>query len=507
MSQAKYTRPNHHRHSKTTWQRILPAGKSKVHVVVLAIFAVVLTFALTLPSKEASAIRNEEPITVSFKQAGPDSSELITHETTNTKEQVLEETNLFAQEVSSPAPRGVKDTDDTASIDTAFTNNKSDTEILALDWKQQTIRSGDNLSALFQQVSLGASDVHRLMSSSPLAKSLTHMRPGQQLHFGLNDTGELIQLKYDVSRLESYAFTNTGSKGGASFDGEHIVLQPETLTTYRESTITDSLFLSGERAQLPQSLIMELANIFGWDIDFALDIRKGDKFSLTYEEKFLDGEKIGYGNILAAEFINQGKSFKAVRYEDSAHHASYYTPDGFSMRKAFLRAPLDFTRISSDFNLHRKHPIHKSIRAHRGVDYAAPRGTPVFAAGDGKIIASGYSKPNGNYVFIQHGQGFTTKYLHLNQRKVKTGQTIKQRQVIGTVGSTGYATGPHLHYEFLVNGVHHNPRTVALPQAQPINATERIRFEQTTAPLIAKLSNYQSTTRLASASQSGQSSQ
>jgi len=167
------------------------------------------------------------------------------------------------------------------------------------------------------------------------------------------------------------------------------------------------------------------------------------------------------------------------------------------MRKAFLRAPLDFTRISSNFNLRRKHPIHKKIRAHRGVDYAAPRGTPIFSAGDGKVIASGYSKANGNYVFIQHGQRFTTKYLHLHKRKVKRGQSVRQRQVIGMLGSTGYATGPHLHYEFLVNGVHRNPRTVSLPQAKPINKKELSRFEEHTQPLIALLTQYQGASQLA----------
>ena len=168
------------------------------------------------------------------------------------------------------------------------------------------------------------------------------------------------------------------------------------------------------------------------------------------------------------------------------------------MRKAFLRTPLDIFRISSGFNLRRKHPIHKKIKAHRGVDYAAPRGTPVYAAGDGKVIATGYTKANGNYVFIQHGQTYVTKYLHLNNKKVRKGQTVRQRQLVGTVGSTGYATGPHLHYEFLVNGVHRNPRTVKLPQALPIAQTEKQAFTRRTAPVLAQLAEYQAATRLAS---------
>ena len=167
------------------------------------------------------------------------------------------------------------------------------------------------------------------------------------------------------------------------------------------------------------------------------------------------------------------------------------------MRKAFLRTPLDIFRISSGFNLRRKHPIHKKIKAHRGVDYAAPTGTPVYASGDGRVIEAGFTKANGNYVFIQHGQTYTTKYIHLHRKKVRTGQTVKQRQVIGTVGATGYATGPHLHYEFLVNGVHRNPRTVSLPKANPIPVAEKPRFNKMAMALLEQLTQNRQTTQLA----------
>ncbi len=458
MPQAKYTTRSN---TPNFWQRLLPSQLPKIHIVAMTSIALIIAIIAALPSKEASAKRNEAQITLNF--IDEESSTNLTP-TTNSNETV-------AIEKIEP---------------------KSE-----LTWKHQTVKSGDNLSTIFQRVSLGAGDVYALMSSTTLAKPLVDMRPGQELQFGFNNQGELVQLKYVKTKLESYLYTQTENGESTKYTGAHIILEPEIMTTYRESNIEDSLFLAGERAQLPHGLIMELANIFGWDVDFALDIRKGDRFSLTYEEKFLNGEKIGNGNILAAEFVNQGKSFKAVRYEDSKGLTNYYTPGGFSMRKAFLRAPLDFTRISSNFNLRRKHPIHKKIRAHRGVDYAAPRGTPIFSAGDGKVIASGYSKANGNYVFIQHGQRFTTKYLHLHKRKVKRGQSVRQRQVIGTLGSTGYATGPHLHYEFLVNGVHRNPRTVSLPQAKPINKKELSRFEEHTQPLIALLTQYQGASQLA----------
>ena len=371
---------------------------------------------------------------------------------------------------------------------------------LELDWKEQRVASGDNLSTLFQRAKLSPLDVYKV-SSSKSGRALRNLYPGETFRFGVNNDGILAELQYIKSPLESHIFTY---KNG-SYIAEKQLRQPEVLVSYREGFIKDSLYMAGKKANLPDKLIMELANIFGWDIDFVFDIRRGDSFSLTYEDRYLEGEKLGTGNIIAASFTNRGKTYQAVRYTNSKGRSNYYTPEGRSMRKAFLRTPLDIFRISSGFNLRRKHPIHKKIKAHRGVDYAAPRGTPVYAAGDGKVIATGYSKPNGNYVFVQHGQTYTTKYLHLNRKKVRKGQTVRQRQLIGTVGSTGYATGPHLHYEFLVNGVHRNPRTVKLPQSQPIAKAEKAAFLKATKSSLAQLAEYQRPTQLASAQRNNSS--
>jgi murein DD-endopeptidase MepM/ murein hydrolase activator NlpD len=371
---------------------------------------------------------------------------------------------------------------------------------LELDWKEQRVASGDNLSTLFQRAKLSPLDVYKV-SSSKSGRALRNLYPGETFRFGVNNDGILAELQYIKSPLESHIFTY---KNG-SYIAEKQLRQPEVLVSYREGVIKDSLYIAGKEANLPDKLIMELANIFGWDIDFVFDIRRGDSFSLTYEDRYLEGEKLGTGNIIAASFTNRGKTYQAVRYTNSKGRSNYYTPEGRSMRKAFLRTPLDIFRISSGFNLRRKHPIHKKIKAHRGVDYAAPRGTPVYAAGDGKVIATGYSKPNGNYVFVQHGQTYTTKYLHLNRKKVRKGQTVRQRQLIGTVGSTGYATGPHLHYEFLVNGVHRNPRTVKLPQSQPIAKAEKAAFLKATKSSLAQLAEYQRPTQLASAQRNNSS--
>ena len=367
------------------------------------------------------------------------------------------------------------------------------TESFELLWREQTVSYGDNLSSLFQRAKLTPRDVYEI-SSLKAGKPLRNLFPGESLRFGVDANGQLQELQYIKNPLERIVF----KKVDGNYQVEHRTNQPEIILTYREGVIEDSLYLAASKAMLPDKIIMELANIFGWDIDFVFDIRRGDSFSLLFEDRYLEGEKLSSGNIIAASFTNRGKTYEAVRYTNSRGLSNYYTPEGLSMRKAFLRTPLDIFRISSGFNLRRKHPIHKKIKAHRGVDYAAPRGTPVYAAGDGKVIETGYSKANGNYVFIQHGQTYTTKYLHLNRKKVRKNQTVRQRQLIGTVGSTGYATGPHLNYEFLVNGVHRNPRTVKLPQAQPIATTEKRLFLQTTAPLLTQLAEQRQTIQLAS---------
>ena len=366
------------------------------------------------------------------------------------------------------------------------------TSSIYLTWREQVVASGDNLSTLFYRAGLNDLDVYRI-SQTTQGKSLRNLFPGEILRFGIDSSGKLVEMRYEKTPLEAYIFSATKDR----YQSRHLLREPEVLKSYREGTIKDSLYLAGMKAKIPDKTIMELANIFGWDIDFVFDIRKGDSFAVLFEERYIDGRRLDTGNILAASFTNRGKTFKAVRYKNSQGQTSYYTPEGLSMRKAFLRTPLDIFRISSGFNLRRKHPIHKKIKAHRGVDYAAPTGTPVYASGDGRVIDAGYTKANGNYVFIQHGQTYTTKYIHLHQKKVRTGQAVKQRQVIGTVGATGYATGPHLHYEFLVNGVHRNPRTVSLPKANPIADAEKPRFNKMAMALLEQLDQNQQATQLA----------
>lgn len=364
-----------------------------------------------------------------------------------------------------------------------------------------TVKPGDTLSKLFQRAGFSDRDMYELVNSGKEAKKLAKLFPGRTLTFSIDDDGKLISLVHSINPLTNEVFSASETGG---YEYTKIEKKPDVKVAVRSGVIQSSLYKAGLDAGLDEDLIMSMAGIFGWDIDFALDIRKGDRFQILYEEKFLDGQRLGSGAILAAEFTNQNTTFQAVRYVDHNGDAQYYSPTGKAMRKAFLRAPLDFRRISSNFNPPRLHPITKTVRPHRGTDYAANRGTPVWAAGDGKVISSGYTEANGNYVVIQHGSDVQTKYLHLHKRSVKSGARVKQGQVIGTVGSTGYSTAPHLHYEFLLNGVHRDPRTILqkLPKAQSIPDSEMQRFYAQTQPLVAQL---EKTTKLASNSTSATS--
>jgi len=364
-------------------------------------------------------------------------------------------------------------------------------------WLSESVLKGDSLSIIFKRMGLSAQTVHRVITLDDNTKTLKNLRPGEVIHYQLDKNKQLLSLKY-VMDVQNTLYLERSNTAVLNNEAENQAQAPiyisrivnktiELRTAYVDGTITDSLFMSGKRAGLSDTLLVNLANIFDWDIDFILDIRSGDSFSVLYQEKFLDGEKIGNGDIIAAEFVNQGDVYKAVRYTDSKGNSSYYTPKGLSMRKAFLRAPIKFSYVSSGFKPRRFHPILKRWKAHRGIDYRANTGTPIRAAGDGKITESSYNKYNGKYVFIQHGQGIVTKYLHMSKRAVSRGKRVKQGQVIGYVGTTGLSQAPHLHYEFLVNGVHRNPRTVKLPKAQPISKSEKSQFLAASEILVNQL--------------------
>ncbi len=351
-------------------------------------------------------------------------------------------------------------------------------------WRRVTIRPGDTLYDLFQRLDLGPVQVQQVLSAGRSARRLARLTPGEELELRIDDSGRLMELIYypDARRVLRLV------REGRRFRAESGERPMDVWLGQASAVIENSLFEAARQAGLSDRLTMELAEIFGWDIDFALDIRKGDRFSVLYEEFYRDGERIGEGHIVAAEFVNQGKTFRAVRYTTPDGRTDYYTPEGRSVRRAFLRTPVQFTRISSRFG-RRFHPLLNRMRVHKGVDYAAPRGTPVRAAGDGKVIFRGRKGGYGKVVIIQHGQRYSTLYAHLNgfARGIRTGKRVRQGQTIGYVGSTGLATGPHLHYEFRVNGVHRNPLTVRLPQAAPLKKAYRDDFQRSARGLLAQL--------------------
>jgi len=357
--------------------------------------------------------------------------------------------------------------------------------------KSVVVANGDTLSTVFAKVGLSPAVMHAVLASSPDAKQLSRLKIGQTLEFQLTEQGELASLRSKLNSLETLALEQTPK--GYVFKKEQV--KPEVSTVYARGEIDSSLFLAAKRAGLSHNLTMDLANVFGYDIDFALDIRKGDSFEVIYEEKTVEGQRVGTGNILAARFTNRGKTYSAVRYTSKDGTTSYYNADGTSMRKAFIRTPVDFARISSRFSNGRKHPILNKIRAHKGVDYAAPHGTPIKSAGDVKVLLAGRKGGYGNTVIIQHGQRYRTLYAHMQgfAKGVRNGSTVKQGQIIGYIGTTGLSTGPHLHYEFQVDGVHVDPLGLKLPMADPIAKSEMPRFMQQSQPLMARMDEERAT--------------
>ncbi|WP_415845654.1 peptidoglycan DD-metalloendopeptidase family protein [Stutzerimonas zhaodongensis] len=357
--------------------------------------------------------------------------------------------------------------------------------------KEVVVANGDTLSTVFAKVGLPQATVHDVLASSKEAKQLARLKVGQRFEFELDDQGDLAKLRSPLNKLENVQLER--SDAGYVFNKEQ--LKPDVNTAYAYGRIDSSLFLAAKRAGLTHNLTMDLANVFGYDIDFAMDIRKGDTFEVVYEQKTIAGEMVGTGNILAARFTNRGKSYTAVRYTNKQGTSSYYTADGQSMRKAFIRTPVDFARISSRFSNGRKHPILNKIRAHKGVDYAAPHGTPIKSAGDGKVLLAGRKGGYGNTVVIQHGNRYRTLYAHMQgfAKGVRNGASVKQGQIIGYIGTTGLSTGPHLHYEFQVDGVHVDPLGLKLPMADPIAKSETQRFLQLSKPLMARMDEERAT--------------
>ena len=343
----------------------------------------------------------------------------------------------------------------------------------------------DTLDAIFRRMSLNKSDLAAIRNLPGIRQSLDFLRPGDSIKLTHTD-GDIKELWRKVSDTQTLDVVR--QEGG--FEAKMINNPVEVRVRTANAVIDSSLFQAAGAANISDMVALKLANIFGWDIDFVLDIREGDRFTAEYEQIYQDGKYLRDGEVLAAEFVNNGRVYRAVRFVGDNGSAGYYTPNGLAMRKAFLRAPVEFSRVSSAFNPHRHHPILNLIRGHMGTDYAAPIGTPVHAAGDGHVSFEGQRGGYGNAIVLTHGANVSTLYGHMSRfaRNVHVGTRVQQGEVIGYVGMTGLATGPHLHYEYLTNGVHRNPQTVQLPGAEPLRAQDLQRFREAAAPLLAALS-------------------
>lgn len=400
------------------------------------------------------------------------------------------EAELLTQPLPLPEPVALMDAA-AAKLDDAVTD-----EIVASEpnWRTVTVKSGQTMGDIFASLSLPSTTLHRLLEQKGTGDALTKIRPGNSFDFDIGADGVLRGLRFD--RGEDARVTLT--LDGASIEEAVQLRDLQTRIQMTGGEIKGSLYGDGAKAGLGNGTIVAMATVFGYDIDFAQDLRVGDSFSVVYEDIYRDGERLRSGDILAATFVNQGKRFTAFRYVFEDGRVEYFDADGRPLKKSFLRTPLEFTRISSLFSTARKHPILGMVRRHAGVDYAAPTGTPIRSAGDGRVTFAGWKNGYGRTVIVDHGRGYTTLYGHLSKfGKHKTGARVAQSDTIGYVGMSGTATGPHLHYEFRVNGAHRDPLKVTLPKPEPLPRSELARFQLQTQPLLAKLDMLDGKRRLA----------
>lgn len=350
------------------------------------------------------------------------------------------------------------------------------------------VRPGDTLARLLGQRGLDGVTIHALMEASPVRGALSSIKAGNAIELTTAADGTLLELSYapDLLRVITIRRNEAGE-----FEGTLTEKEALAIPRYAEGVVADSLFASGKKAGVGDGVILKIADIFGYDVDFALEVRNGDTFRVLYEEIVVDGKRIRDGEVLSAEFVNQGKRYQAVRFTGSNKHASYYTPDGNAMRKAFLRSPVDFARISSRFNPNRMHPILHTLRAHKGVDYAAPRGTPIRATANGRVDYAGNKGGYGKTIILQHANQYSTLYAHLDRFApgVRNGSRISQGQIIGYIGTSGLSSGPHLHYEFRISGRHVDPLKAKPAQAEPIAVADRQAFLAEAGRLMAMMDN------------------
>jgi murein DD-endopeptidase MepM/ murein hydrolase activator NlpD len=362
----------------------------------------------------------------------------------------------------------------------------SDNEVSQQYWYKEHVRRDDTLNSLLSRLNIRNRDAIDYLRNDNIASEIAaSLKPGHQIEAQTDIDGNLITLEYQLD-IDQFIAINKTTEGYAA---SKIVHQLETRPILKSAEIRSSLFGATDDANIPDSIAIQVAEMFESEIDFHSDLRRGDHFNVIYEGSYDEGQLLKTGNVLAAEFVNNGKVYRAVGFRDANNQMQYYTPDGKSLHKSFLRSPLEFTRISSGFSLGRFHPVLQRLRAHKGVDMAAPTGTRIKASGDAVVDFVGQKGGYGNVIVLKHDNGVSTVYGHLSRFSagLRRGAKVAQGEIIGFVGMSGLATGPHLHYEFLLNGKHHDPMKVALPKADPIEPQHRIAFNTISQQMSAQL--------------------
>ena len=358
-------------------------------------------------------------------------------------------------------------------------------------WRNVTVAPGDNLSLIFGRVGANGRQLQAvLQADKKIKQALTHIGPGQTIRFRL-EQDILAELVFEPDHITTLRCIRQGD----TYKVLRKDAEPDIRVASAAAEISHSLFIDGQKAGIADKTILEFIEVFGWDVDFLRELQRGDHFGIVFEELYKDGQKIGNGKILAAEFVTRSKRLRAVYYHNKGGVAGYFADNGDAMKKTFLRTPVNFTRISSRFSLSRRHPILNTIRAHKGVDYAAPTGTPIQAVADGRAEFVGWQTGYGNVIVLKHADTYSTLYGHMSgfARGLKVGATIAQGQTIGFVGMTGLATGPHLHYEFRINGVHRDPLSIKFLNASAIDRKFLTDFKNQTGPLVARLEQLKDT--------------
>ena len=358
-------------------------------------------------------------------------------------------------------------------------------------WRNERIQRGDTVAELLRRLNVEDQAASGFLRKNKAAEGLRQLAVGKEVQAETDANGTLLALRYPGNDASQIVI----EKDGNSFKSRTLPAQTEKRVQIRTGEIKTNLFAATDEAGLPDPAANQLVDIFGGDIDFHRDLRKGDKFTVIYEMNYVNGEPVRTGRILSAEFVNHGHAFRAAYFQTTEFTGDYFSPEGKSMHKAFLRSPLEFSRISSGFSLSRFHPILNKWRSHKGVDYAAPMGAKVKVTSDGVVAFVGKQGGYGNVVMIDHQGRFSTVYGHLSRFAggLHKGQRVEQGQIIGYVGMTGLATGPHLHYEFKLNGVQRDPLKVALPDGKPISDAQRTAFSDATNQLFAKLDTFHNT--------------